>query len=117
MYIRGLDFIKRSDEGEGEEVRVTGLDFGIKREQEPGGANVTGLDFITGKETERAGESEDHGVTGLDFIKHTQISSGDHAVQGLDCIKTVSEDKEAEVDGLDSIRQRDFSDFGITRLD
>ena len=117
MDIQGLDFFKRSDDSENEEMRVTGLDFGIKKEHEPEAGSVTGLDFITGKDTERAGETDDHGVTGLDFIKHTQISSGDHNVQGLDCIKTTDESKNAEVEGLDSIHQRDFSDFGITQLD
>ena len=117
MDIQGLDFIKKSDEDAQEEMRVTGLDFNIKKEEEPSPAEVTGLDFIVNKEGEPTRNTEGSGVTGLDSIKHTKISSGDHEVAGLDCIKKESKDAAAEVEGLDSIRQRDFSDFGIKRYD
>ena len=75
MEITGLDFIKRSDDKE-EEIRVTGLDFAVKKEECKEPASVEGLVFISRRDDERAGETEDHGVTGLDFIKHSRRCFG-----------------------------------------
>lgn len=115
MEITGLDFIKKSKDDE-QEMRVTGLDFAKKKDVDYSG-NVTGLDFIKSG-NEPNGQNNDHGVTGLDSIRHTAVSSGEHKVSGLDFIKTENDpDQTSEVDGLDSIRQADFSDFGIKKLD
>ena len=117
MDIKGLDKIKNMDNNCNEEIRVTGLDFNNKQDTRPSsGTEQLSYDFIKKLDREHD-ENADHGVTGLDFINKGNLSGASAEVTGLDFISREREHgvDDASPEGLDSIRQIDFSEMGIIR--
>ena len=113
MEITGLDKIKKKDNNDSEEIRVTGLDFNKKKEVPI--VEMPDFGFIR-KLSNDISDSEDHGVTGLEFVrKKNTFSDGDSNVTGLDFISREGENVgTASPEGLENIRQLEFSDIGIT---
>ncbi len=117
MDIQGLDKIKKTDNNEKEEIRVTGLDFNKKPDISESTASKS-FDFIKKLENDPS-ESQEHGVTGLEFINNKGTLSDASSVTGLDFISREGEGNSdtKSPKGLDFIKQLNFSDMGIIRHD
>ncbi len=116
MDIKGLDKIKNMNNNDSEEIRVTGLDFNNQTvnntsEQE----SEQSYDFIRKLDTDHS-EQNEHGVTGLDFITHGVGVSEEVSASEFDFISREGESKGSSdsPEGLDSIKQIEFGDMGIT---
>lgn len=113
MDIMGLDKIKKMDNNDNEEIRVTGLDFNQKKKAADEPTEAMNFDFIKKLDTDPA-EQKEHGVTGLEFINQKNSSSDVSTVTGLDFISREGEHSgSASLEGLDSIKQLEFGDMGI----